>query len=159
MSYLKNIMASLSYREAQAWIFGAINFIVLAIYTSEIWVSKAILDGAGLPAFAGLIVVAVCTTIFTIFLIIPTAILFHRSANEAADERDRRIYTEGRSRAFWVLFCLGSLALIAYIFHQKGDLLFHSVLMSIVAAQFVCAISIAVKYRKIGMPFLPEAQG
>jgi hypothetical protein len=158
MSYLRNIIGSISYREAQAWSFALINIAVLAIYSLEIWANKGIMDGEGLPAFAGLIIVAVCTTIFTILLIVPTAIIFNRTANEKADERDRRIYTEGRSRAFWVLFILGCFALIAYVFHQIGDLLFHTVLMSILIAQLVYALSIATKYRQIGVSFLSEVQ-
>lgn len=158
MSYLNNLIGSVSFKEAQARVFVVVNIAVLAIYGTEVWANTGILDGAGLPSFAGLILVTICTTIFTIFLIIPTAIIFNRTANEKADERDKHIYMEGRSRAFWVLFLLGSLALIAYVFHQIGDLLFHTVLMSILAAQLVYAVSVAANYRQIGASILPEAQ-
>lgn len=158
MSYFKHIIGSIAYREAQALIFVVINLSVLTIYGSEVWSNKAMLDGAGLPAFAGLILVAICTTVFTIFLIVPTAILFNRTANEKADERDKRIYIEGRSLAFWSLFILVSVSLMAYVFHQIGDLLFHTVLMSILVAQLVYAFSIAVKYRRVGVSILPELQ-
>lgn len=148
-----------SYREAQAWVFVVVNAIVLTIYGLEVFSSRGLLDGQGLPALAGLIIVGVCTTFFTILLIIPTAIIFNRTANEAADERDRRIHTEGAALAFWTLFMLVGLSLIAYVFHAAGDVLFHSVLMVILVAQFTYAFAVAIKYRRSGAPFFPKVQG
>jgi len=151
MAFLKRFFVSTSYREAQAWVFVIVNAIVLTVYGLEIL-------AGGLPALAGLIIVAVCTTFFTILLIIPTAIMFNRTANEKADERDRRIYTEGAALAFWTMFMLASLALAAYIFHKSGDILFHSILTSILAAQFVYAIMTALKYRWSGAPLFLRAK-
>lgn len=158
MSFFKRIIGSTSYKEIQAWVFSIINLAILSIYGSEVWAHIGSLDGNGLPAFAGLILVSICTTVFTVYLIVPTAILFHRTANERADERDRLIYMEGRALAFWTLSILVSLSLIAYVVHQIGDLLFHTVLMSILAAQLVYAFSTAVKYRKAGVSLLSDLQ-
>ena len=96
--------------------------------------------------------------IFTILLIVPIAILFNRTANEKADERDRRIHMEGAALAFWTVFVLAGLSLVSYVFHASGDLLFHSILMSIVGAQFVYAVSVALKYRRSGAPISMRAQ-
>jgi hypothetical protein len=151
MAFFKEFFGSTSYREAQAWVFVVVNAVVMTVYGLEI-------VGGELPALAGLIVVSVCTTFFTILLIIPTAIVFNRTANERADERDRRIHTEGAALAFWTVFVLASLSLVGYIFHASGDLLFHFILMSILAAQFIYAFSVAVKYRRSGAPLFMRAQ-
>lgn len=158
MASFKALIGSTSYREAQAWVFVIVNAIVMTIYGLEVIANRGVLDGQGLPALAGLITVAVCTTFFTVLLIVPTAIIFNRTANEKADERDRRIHIEGRSMAFWTVFILTSLSLIAYVFHFSGDLLFHSVLMTILASQFVYAFASAVKYRRSGAPVFRKAQ-
>jgi len=158
MWFFRRIFALVSYKEVQAWVFIVINLAVLTIYGSEIWTNGRVTDEAGLPAFAGLVIVAVCTTVFTVSLIVPMAIIFNRTANERNDERDLRIHREGRSSAFWVMFLLGCFSLVAYVFHNIGDLLFHSILVSILLSQLTYAFSTAVKYRRTGTSLFSEVQ-
>lgn len=158
MTSFKEFIGSTSYREAQAWVFAIINFSILTIYISEVMENRYLLDGQGLPAFSGLILVGVCTTVFTLFLITPTAIIFHRTANDRPDERDKRFYNEAGAVAFWTLVFTVGPSLVAYVFHGLGDLLFHTVLIAILIAQLVYALSIAIKYRRSGMSFLTKDQ-
>ncbi|MEP3655047.1 MAG: hypothetical protein ABJO36_09135 [Litorimonas sp.] len=158
MTSFREFIGSTSYREAQAWVFVVVNMIVMIVYGQEVFAGNGLIDGESLPAIAGLIIVGVCTTFFTILLIVPTAIIFNRTANEAADERDKRLHTEGAALAFWMVFVLASLSLIAYVFHASGDILFHSVLMTILLAQFVYAFATGVKYRRSGAPMFQKAQ-
>ncbi|WP_427450454.1 hypothetical protein [Litorimonas sp. WD9-15] len=158
MSALKKFVTALSYKEAQAWVFMIVNILVIAIYSKEVFSGPDVMNEAGLPAVAGLIIVGVCTTIFTILLIIPTAIIFNRTANDPADERDKKIRAEGGAVAFWTLFILTASTLISYVAHQSGDMLFHSVLIAILAAQFIFACVLAIKYRRIGAPLISREQ-
>lgn len=158
MNFLKRFIGASSYREAQSWVFMIVNALVIAIYTKEVLVTGGVSGDPNLPAIAGLIIVGVCTTLFTILLVIPTAIIFNRTANDRADERDKRIQAEGGALAFWTVFTLISVSLIAYAFHKTGDLLFHTVLITILIAQFVYACVSAVKYRRASPPILREAQ-
>jgi len=154
MSSLKQIMTALSYKEVEAWVFVIVNSLVIAIYSKEVFGGSGVVNEEGLPALAGLIIVGVCTTIFTILLIIPSALIFNRTANDPADERDKQIRAEGGAIAFWTLFILTTAALVSYVAHQSGDMLFHSVLISILGAQFVYAFILALKYRRTGAPLI-----
>ena len=158
MEFFKEFFGSTSYREAQAWVFVVVNAIVLTIYGSEGLGNGGFLSGEGLSALAGIVIALVCTTFFTILLIVPTAIIFNRTANEKADERDKQIHTQGAAAAFWTIFALASLCLVAYVLHSSGDLLFHSIMMSILVAQIVFALVVAVKYRRSGAPLFLGSQ-
>jgi len=152
MFSVKEIIGSMPYREAQAWIFVIVNAIVATTYGFEV------IGNESLPAFAGLIIVAVCTSFYTIILIIPTAIIFNRSANDGMDERDKRIRAEAGGAAFCTLLVMTGASLGGYVFHSNGDLLFHTILLTILLAHFVYALSTAVKYRRSGAPVFMTPQ-
>jgi hypothetical protein len=130
------------FREKSAWVMGIFFLVVLAYYVAKVqpisWRT-----GTATPPFGPAVWLASVTIVGSIII---QAVIGSKNPREAAapaDERERQILARS-SHHSGVLLGFGCIAaLINYLVHSNGDLLFHGIILSLLFSAVVeCALQV-----------------
>lgn len=120
----------MSFREKSAWLMGVFFLIVLVYYFAQIqpisWRS-----GTAPPPFRPAVWLAGVSIVGSIIIQSWLASANPREANAPADERERQILAQSSHYSGLVLGFGCIAALLNYLAHGSGDLLFHGIILSL----------------------------
>ncbi len=123
----------MSFREKSAWLMGVFFLIVLVYYFAQIqpisWRS-----GTAPPPFRPAVWLAGVSIVGSIIIQSWLASANPREANAPADERERQILAQSSHLSGLVLGFGCIAALLNYLAHGSGDLLFHGIILSLIVS-------------------------
>lgn len=124
----------MSFREKSAWAMAALMIVAGFYYLNLVVGASRELGAAAAPAgiFIAFVILVVIGSVAAQVLLAVTA---PRDANAPADERERPLLHQAGHWSGIVLGFGAVASLLHYLQHGSGDLLFHSVLGSLIVSQ------------------------
>jgi hypothetical protein len=126
----------MSFREKSAWLMGAFFLVVLVYYWNQIqpisWRT-----GTATPPFGPAAALVGVSIVGSIIIQSWLAGLNPREASAPADERERQVLTRASHVSGLVLGFGCIAALMNYLAHASGDLLFHGIILSLLLSTVV----------------------
>ncbi len=124
----------MSFREKSAWVMAAVMAAAgLYYFNMALAVSREI--GWAAPPMAIFIPYVVLVVVGSIIAQTTLAILTPKEANAPADERERPVLDRAGNWSGLVLGFGVVTALLHFLFHEKGNLLFHAIMGSLILSQ------------------------
>jgi uncharacterized membrane protein YidH (DUF202 family) len=125
----------MSFKEKTAWVMGAIMIVAAGYYFNMVAKASAALGDISPPVIGFVIAYVVLVVIASVAAMIVLSIMNYREADEPADEREKQIIDKAGHWSNYVL----AIGVIAGLFHygvnQNGNMMFHIVFGSLMAAQ------------------------
>ncbi len=123
----------LSFREKSAWAMGALALIITLFYLADVqpisWRT-----GEAPPVDRHFIKIAIATIVGSIIIQSVLAARNPKEAEAPADERERLALARAGNHAGFILAFGSVAALLHYLVHANGDLLFHGILISLLVS-------------------------
>jgi hypothetical protein len=124
----------MSFREKSAWAMAAL-MILAGLYYLNLVVGASRELGAPAPPVGIFIAYVVLVVIGSVAAQVALAVSAPEEANAPADERERPALQRAGNWSGTVLGVGAAASLLHYLQHGNGDLLFHSVLASLIVSQ------------------------
>lgn len=124
----------MSFREKSAWVMAALTLLV-GLYYLHLVVGASRALGAPAPPVRIFIIYVVLFVVGSVVAQVVLAMISPREANAPADERERPEIQRAGNWSGIVLGIGAVLSLLHYLHHRDGNLLFHSVLGSLIVSQ------------------------
>ena len=139
----------MSFREKSAWVMAALMTLA-GLYYLNLVVGASRALGAPAPPVGIFIAYAVLVVIASVAAQVALALSAPKEANVPADERERPALQRAGNWSGLVLGGCAATALLYYLQHGNGNLLFHTVLGSLIVAQIAeYAFQIALLRRSV----------
>jgi hypothetical protein len=124
----------MSFREKSAWVMGALMAAAGLFYLSMV-LAVSQRTGWAMPSIAILVPFTLLVVIVSVVAQTTMAILTPKEAVAPADERERPLLDRAGHWSGMVLAAGAVTALLGFVWHQNGVLLFHMIMGSLILAQ------------------------
>ena len=124
----------MAYREKSAWLMGLV-MVVAGLYYLKIVIDASGQVGATAPPVPILIAYVVLVVVASVNAQVILALSSPEEANAPADERERPLLDRAGNWSGYVLAVGVVTALLHFLAHQDGFLLFHTIMGSLIVAQ------------------------
>jgi lysylphosphatidylglycerol synthetase-like protein (DUF2156 family) len=124
----------MSFREKSAWVMAAV-MIVAGLYYADLAYSASPAGGSSLPSAAILAPYTIFVIVASVVAQTVMAIAAPKDANAPADERERPLLDRAGHWSGMLLAAGAVCALLWFLEHHDGVLLFHTIMASLIVSQ------------------------